>query len=122
MATLYVNSAWANASIGDVVDGHTYGTDAFSNIQSAVNAASTTEKTTINVFNGTYADDVYFRYSAGASNGIAYGNGAFVSGAHKADIDIVAAEGNNDVLVKGTFAIGLREGGTSNVMGHRMVY
>ena len=53
MATLYVNSDWTGCTAGDVVYvgnvPHTYGTDAFSDIQSAVNAVTTTTETTIDL-------------------------------------------------------------------------
>ena len=54
---LYVDSSWSSCSAGDpVIVGDnilTFGTDAFADIQSAVNAASASEATTLNVYAGT---------------------------------------------------------------------
>ena len=67
MSTIQVNSSWASLTAGTKVTvggvDYTLGTDAFADIQSAVNASSTTEATTIMVADGTYAGDVVFRTS-----------------------------------------------------------
>ena len=101
MATnLYVDSSWSSCSAGDPVimgdDILTFGVDAFADIQSAVNAASASEATTINVYAGTYADNIYFLDSK--------------TGGQKADITIQAADGvaKADVNISGSIQIGKR--------------
>ena len=77
MATLYVGN------------GQTYAT-----IQEAVNAASTTEATTIVLAAGTYADDVNITLAA--------------VGEQKAAISIIAADGA-DVTISGKVTVGYYE-------------
>ena len=95
MATnLYVNIDWAGSEIGDLIrDGsemRVFGTDAFADIQSAVNAADTNDSV-IEVRTGVYEDNVKLTKA--------------VVGEVKNNLTIKAAEGA-DVDITGVFQIG----------------
>ena len=98
MSTIQVNSSWASLTAGTkvTVDGvdYTLGTDAFADIQSAVNASSTTEATTIMVADGVYDGDVVFQAAVTPQ---------------KADIIIKAIGGN--AVINGEVILGYRKQG-----------
>ena len=105
MANIYVDASWAGKVTGDKVSvngvEYTIGTDAFADIQSAVNVASITEKTTITLAAGTYAGDVKITLAE--------------IGAQKADIAFAAAEGA-DVKITGKVTVGYRNQGVGAAM------
>ena len=115
MAAIYVNQAWKSLSNGSTVtvDGvnYTIGTDAFADLSSAVNAASTTEKTTITIASGTYSDSIGFYTADHVVDSKTPGDlaAACAAASHpteqKADIAFVAADGA-DVTFTGTFILG----------------
>lgn len=96
MAAIYVDAS-LTGNVGDTVsiDGvdYTIGTDAFTNLTDAVNAASTSEETVITVATGTYADNITLDSR---------------SMEQKGDIKFIAAEGA-DVTFSGLFTIGYYE-------------
>jgi len=84
---VWVNVAWAGSSPGDIVDGHTFGTDAFATIQEGIDAADLLTGV-VHVAAGTYNE-----------HDIDMQNGVKVLGAG-ADVTTIDG-GNSGTVVKG---------------------